>query len=234
MNNEFLSPLTNDLLIRRLSSLDSATLADVMVAMGLENQVLSPNFKTLNPANKIIGTALCAQATESSQQQTVSPIELDELVQKGNVIIISTQGSQRGAFLGDNMLTSMVQNGASGFIVDGGIRDSKLLKETKTGVVYRYTSSINAYRFLGFSSFDKVITLEGVWGEVKVEPNDLVLADCDGAVIIPAQYAETIIEDSEVHQKNEDAIKNSLTWGNSRKEALQEFPRLKHVKKIQK
>jgi len=169
-----------------------------------------------------------------SEQQTISPIALDSQVKKNSIVIIATQGSEKGALLGDNMLTSMMQRGASGFIVDGGIRDKAALIESKAAILYRYTNPINAYRVLGFTSFDKTIYLEGIWGDVKVEPNDFIVADCDGAVVIPQLYAESIIDDSEIHQKNEEAIKNALTWGNTRAEALEKFPRLKHVKGLSK
>jgi len=221
-----------NLFVNRLESIDSATLADVMVAMGLEQQVLSSKFKVLNPSSKLIGTALCAQASVNSEQATISPIELDSKVNKENVVIIATKASEKGALIGDNMLTSMLQNGATGFIIDGGIRDKDALIESKAALLYRYTSPINAYRLLGFTSFDQAVYLEGIWGDVKVEPNDLVLADSDGAVIIPAQHAEQIIDHSEINQKNEEEIKNQLKWGNSQAKPPKKFPRLQHVKPI--
>lgn len=228
MNHNPFNPL-----ISRLHALDSATLADVMVAMGLEQQVLSSQFKVLNPASKLVGLALCAQTATIGEQPTVSPTELDSQVKKDHVVIIATHASEQGALIGDNMLTSMLQNGASGFIVDGGIRDKQALVASKAALLYRYASPVNAYRFLGFSSFDRPVNLAGIWGDVLVNPNDLVVADADGAVVIPAQHAEIIIEASEVHQKNEEAIKSALTWGSSRADALAKFPRLKHVKKIE-
>lgn len=227
MSHDPLNPLFS-----RLATIDSATLADVMVAMGLEQQVLSSKFKVLNPDSKLIGSALCAQTGLIAEQETLSPIQLDSQVKKGSVVIIATNASEKGALLGDNMLSSMMQNGAAGFIVDGGIRDKDALIQSKAALLYRYTTPVNAYRFFGFTSFDKAICLEGIWGNVSVEPNDLIVADADGAVVIPKQHAELIIEHSEIHQKNEEAIKNALTWGSSRADALAKFPRLKHITKI--
>jgi 4-hydroxy-4-methyl-2-oxoglutarate aldolase len=219
-------------LVLELQDLDSSALADVMVRMGLEQQVLSPAFKSLNPRSKMIGPAICAQAREQSQHKTVNPIELDDQVYPLGIVVIAAEACSKGALLGDNMISSMVANGAKGFVVDGGIRDAAELQDAKHAVLYRYTSSVNAWRYYGLTEFEIPVTLEGIWGSVQVNPGDFIFADYDGAVVIPLQHIESIIHDTEIHVKNEAAIKSALLFGSSRREALEKFPRLQHVKPL--
>lgn len=219
-------------LVLALQALDSSALADVMVRMGLEQQVLSPAFKSLNPKNKMIGPAICAQAREQSQHKTVNPIELDDQVYPLGIVVIAAEACNKGALIGDNMVSSMIQNGAKGFVIDGGIRDAEELQKSGQAVLYRYTSSVNAYRYFGFTEFEVPLTLEGIWGSVQIHPGDFIFADVDGAVVIPLQHIDSIIHDTEIHVKNEAAIKSAILFGSSRREALEKYPRLQHVKPL--
>ncbi len=231
MNKQNPNPETANLL-RALQALDSSALADVMVRMGLEQQVLSSAFKTLNPSKRIIGPAICAQAREQCQHKTVNPIELDDQVYPSGIVIIAAEACAKGALIGDNMVSSMVQNGAAGFVVDGGIRDTEELQKSGQAVLYRYTSSVNAYRYFGFTEFEVPVSLEGVWGAVTIQPGDFIFTDFDGAVVIPLQHIDSIIHDTEIHVKNEAAIKSALMFGGSRRAALEKYPRLQHVKPV--
>lgn len=218
-------------LIQQLHKLESAVVADVMVAMGLERQILAPSFLSLMPLQKMVGPAICAKGQVDAGDNAKPSFGLDAVAYPGGIVVIDSGNCQKGALIGDNMATSMKNNGAVGFIVDGGIRDIQEFQEMALPIVYKYTSPINAHKFFSFTDFEIPITLDGIWGPVSVNPGDLIIVDNDGGAVIPLPHAEQIISDSETHLHTENAIKSALLKGDTRENASAAFPRLRHVKK---
>ncbi len=218
-------------LINRLKTLETAVIADVMVAMGLESQVLAPSFLSLGLDQILIGPAICAKGCVEAGDDAKTTFELDDCVYPGGIVVIDSNNCQKGALIGDNMATSMKNNGAVGFIVDGGIRDAVEFITLELPILYKYKTPINAHKFFSFTHFEVPISIDGIWGSVTINPGDLIIADSDGCSIIPLQHAEQIIADSEVHQQTENNIKLTIKKGETRKNASAKFPRLQHVDK---
>jgi regulator of RNase E activity RraA len=88
------------------------------------------------------------------------------------------------------MGTAMSARGFAGAIVDGGVRDLAQLKRIgfpvyATGIVP--STAVSHYRFAGANL---PITVDGT----PVAPNDIVVADQDGVVIVPrARAAEVLL-----------------------------------------
>lgn len=219
-------------LTTRLGALESAVVADVMTAMGLENQVAAQSIRPLNTNWKMAGPAICAKGTDKKDTEDVGTFGLDDSVYSGGIVVIDTDHCERGAIIGDNMVTSMVKRGAVGFIVDGGIRDYQDFIETDTPVFCRYASPVNAHKYWHFTEFETPITLPGIWGDISVSPGDLIIADADGVAVIPQQYAEQIIADAEVHLATENSIKSALLKNGDRKTVTAAANRLQHVKPL--
>ena len=222
----------NNSLTTRLEALESAVVADVLIAMGFENQVAAHNIRPLNTNWKIAGPAICAKGTDNPDSESVPTFGLDDSVYPGGIVVIDTDNCNRGAIIGDNMVTSMVKRGAVGFIVDGGIRDYQEFIDTDTPVFCRYTAPVNAYKFWHFTAFETPITLSGIWDDITVSPGDLIIGDADGISVIPQQYAEQVIADAEIHQATENSIKSGLLKNGDRKSITDASKRLQHVKPI--
>lgn len=217
--------------INRLDTLEAAVVADVMVAMGLESQVLAPSFLSLGLNKRLIGPAICAKGRINAGDDAKANVELDDCIYPGGIVVIDSNNCQKGALIGDNMATSMKNNGAIGFIVDGGIRDAVEFLTLELPVFYKYKTPINAHKFFSFTDFEVPVSIDGIWGNVTINPGDLIIADSDGCSIIPLEHAEQIIADSEIHQQSENNIKSALENGETRRSASAKFPRLQHVKK---
>lgn len=218
-------------LLARLSTLEAAAAADVMVAMGLETQVLAPELRPLGSAS-MAGLALCAEGREEVGQAGLPTFDLDALVTPGAIIVIATAGCGKGAIIGDNMVTSMVQAGARGFLLDGGIRDRAALANGPVPVWCRYASPINAHRKWRYTAMNSPVTLPGIWGDVEIRPGDLILGDEDGVVVLPQEHAEQIIHDAEIHMRAEADIKAAIEAGEGRETATKSSRRLQHVRPL--
>lgn len=218
-------------LVDRLSTIESAAVADVMVAMGLANQVLTSDIRLLGEA-RIFGRALCAAGEEGAGNDAIPTMRLDEAVKPGDVVIISTHGYRKGALIGDNMVTSMVQRGARGFILDGGVRDAGELAAGPVPIYCAYTSPTNGHRFWSYTSIGEVITFPGIWGPVSIHPGDYILGDADGVCVLPQAYAAQIVMDAEVHMASEANIRDAIEAGAPRDQATRDSGRLNHVAPI--
>lgn len=216
-------------LTQRLQQLESAVVADVMVTMGLEGQVVAPDLRALDRHWKIAGPAICARGTDQPGPTGLSTFGLDEAIYPGGIVVIDTDGCEWGAILGDNMVTSMTDRGARGFVVDGGIRDGNDFLAMQTPVFCRYSTPINAHKYWRFTAFEKPVTLRGIWRDVTVNPGDLLIGDADGIAVLPRLHAERIIADAEIHQRTENGIKEALLAGGDRKAVTEAAGRLKHV-----
>jgi len=220
----------SSLLIDRLRGLDSATLADVMTAMGLHAQVLSPALRPTNAACvRSAGTAVCARGSNTPGTTTLPSFRLDDAVTPGSFVVIDTDGCETGAIIGGNMVASMLKRGATGFIVDGGIRDFDELSACGVPVYRRYDTPISAHGQWKYTSVGETITLPGIWNPVRISSGDLILSDSDGIVAVPREHAETIIGYAERHIESEAAIGRAIAGGESRQVATQNNPRLTYV-----
>lgn len=220
------------LLIDRLKQLESAVVADVMTTMGLEAQVAAHDLRPLNPSWKIAGPAICAKGSDNPETTALPTFGLDDSVYPGGIVVIDTDNCMRGAIIGDNMVTSMLNNGAKGFIVDGGIRDHQEFIDMNAPVFCRYSTPVNAHKYWHFTEFETPITLRGIWNDVTVNPGDLIIGDADGISVIPKEHAEQIIADAEIHQQTENSIKQGLIDGDTRQDISGRVNRLKHVKQL--
>ncbi|MEZ5946960.1 MAG: RraA family protein [Hyphomonas sp.] len=218
-------------LLTRLAELEAAAAADVMVAMGLDAQVLASDLRPLG-RSKLAGFALCASGRDDTDEAGLPTFALDDLVTPDAVVVIDTGRCGKGAIIGDNMVTSMISRGARGFVLDGGIRDRDALASASVPVWCRYASPINAHRKWKYVSMNAPITMPGVWGDVVVNPGDLILADEDGLCVLPAEHAEQIIRDTEVHMRSESGIRAQIEAGTSRKSATKSAGRLAHVRPL--
>jgi regulator of RNase E activity RraA len=223
--------MTEEPLWVRLSELEAAAIADVLVAMGLETQVLAADLRPLGAA-KMAGVALCAEGGEGGGQPAIPTFELDDLVTPGAVVVIATNGCDKGAIIGDNMVTSMVRAGARGFLLDGGVRDREALVDGPVPVWCRYASPINAHRKWKYTAMNRPVTLPGIWGDVEIRPGDLILGDEDGVVVLPQEHAAQIIHDAEIHMRAEADIKAAIEAGESRETATKSSRRLQHVRPL--
>lgn len=220
-------------LVKRLNALDSASVADVMTAMGLDAQVLAPSLKPLSAGNcSFAGVAVCARGAEAAKGETLPTFALDDAVHEGGIVVIETGGCELGAIIGDNMATSMVRRGAKAFIIDGGVRDADALRGGDTPVFCRYASSVSAHRFWKYTSVGEAITMPGIWSDVRIEPGDLMRGDADGIAILPKAHAEIIVAHAEQLQQVDEDIKAAILAGKSREEATRGSNRLKDVKPL--
>ena len=124
----------------------------------------------------------------------------------GDVMVVSTCD---GSYWGELLATASRYRGAVGIVADAYTRDTERLIEMQFPT---FVAGISAYDSLGRIDIDQVqVPIE--CGGVTVKPDDLLLADYDGVVVVPSEVAEETITRAEEKVAGENLVREKLAEG---------------------
>src|SRR5262249_49654463 len=116
------------------------------------------------------------------------------------------------------------ERGCVGALVDGGVRDVSWLRDLGFPVYARYRTPVQSIGRWRVVSYGEPVEMPGATvPTVTVSPGDLVLADDDGAIVVPANVVEQVLDRAETLQSREVEIRAELARGLSLAEALARF-----------
>jgi regulator of RNase E activity RraA len=126
------------------------------------------------------------------------------------------------AGMGGLMGTAMAARGYAGAVIDGGVRDVAYLRKIlfpvfATGIVP--STSVGHYRFAGAQI---PVNCDGV----NVNPGDIVVADSDGVVVVPAGKAEEVLKLAQQLDFKEHSMYPQIEQMKSIQEAVKKSGRL--------
>jgi len=194
-------------------SLSSAVVCDALDALGYTNQ--SPNIELLPVTVDTVLVGRCKTTLwEDLHESDPAPYELELRAVDGcrpdDVLIAAAGGSQRSGIWGELLSTAAVNAGCVGVIVDGAVRDVRQMREMGFPV---FAGSRNIYDSKDRQrvvEIDEPVEIDGV----RFCPGDLVIADVDGVVVVPAEVSDTAIRAAwqKVHAENitRDAIRGGM------------------------
>lgn len=212
---------------RRYLAVDASNVADVLDELGLPDQGLAPEFGPYPPtAGRLAGWAFTILG-----EMTVYPMgggdpakmEACAQLTPGSVSVWSGRG--RGiCFFGELISIGMQERGCVGALVDGGIRDVEWIGKLQFPVYARYRTPVQSIgRWKVVDSGVPVPMPGATVQEVEVAPGDFILADTDGAIVVPAAVVEQVLDRAEELGTREVQIRAELAGGLSLSEALAKF-----------
>ena len=212
---------------KRYLAVDSSNVADVLDDLGLPDQGLAPGFAPY-PATtgRLAGWAFTIRGEMTPYpMDTGDPAKMEACAQltPGTVSVWSGRG-EGVCFFGELISIGMKERGCVGALVDGGVRDVDWIGELGFPVYARYRTPVQSIGRWKVVESGVPVPMPGATGqEVEVTPGDLILADSDGAIVVPAAMAEQVLELAEELQGREVQIRAELADGLSLSEALAKF-----------
>jgi regulator of RNase E activity RraA len=178
--------------LRRVST-DSV--AGVLLKKGLFNQWVRGPMPMRLDFPRIVGRAFTMRYIPLREDVPGAlakklPVNRDavEVMPPGCVAIADARGTRDAATFGDIVVTRMAKRGVAGIVTDGAVRDRMGLLASKLPIWMNGITAPPPAARLMLAAWQEPIACGGV----AVFPGDIVIADADGVVIIPAGLADEV------------------------------------------
>ena len=130
--------------------------------------------------------------------------------QPGDIVVVDARADMKSGIFGEMMLTYFKGKGGAGVVIDGCIRDYPNAKGLGIGLWLRGLTP-NFHTQTDLMPF--AVNVPIACGGVLVMPGDIIVADDDGAVVVPAALAAQVIEHASKHHDWEDFSRERLSQG---------------------
>lgn len=167
--------------------------------------VMDSGIKPVSPSMKMVGrafTAKCFPGDNLALHQAIYAAK------PGDILIIDCGGYTEAGHFGDIMATACKIYGLAGVVIDGSCRDSEDIRKMGYPVFARaYNPSGTVKESLAELNIPVSV------GGITVNPGDIVFGDCDGVVVIPKEYEDTVFEKAQKKFEKEQHILEALENG---------------------
>jgi regulator of RNase E activity RraA len=206
-------------LIEGLRGVGSATAAGELRRLGIRDPHIRGPI-CWSPGKSIVGPALTLQFMPRREDlhaegEYAGPErQLHRHVlyhtQPGDVVVVDARGDMASGVFGEMMLTYFKGQGGAGVVVDGCIRDSAHVKELELGLWLR---GVTPNFHVQTNIFPYAVNVPVACGGVLVMPGDIIIADDDGAVVVPIALAPELLAKAGAHHEWEEFTRMKLLQG---------------------
>jgi regulator of RNase E activity RraA len=183
---------------RKLESVAVATLTTVMLKRGLRTTWLKGTMPYCSTDKRVAGPAFTMRfvparedlATPEAWKSPNSTRAAIEDMPEGCVVVIDSRGEDSAGVMGDILTARMKKRGVVAMITDGVMRDSAGVKAVGLPIWCNGTAAPAAVHKMAFVGWQEPIGC----GETAVFPDDIIVADDDGAVVVPQAIAVEVAD----------------------------------------
>jgi regulator of RNase E activity RraA len=203
--------------IATLSGVSTATIAIVLLKKGLRNIWLRGS-RPLRPGQaRLAGPAFTLRfvparedlATPESWSAPISTRTAIEAMPEGCIAVVDAMGVTDAGIFGDILCARMVKRGVAALVTDGVVRDLEGVLGTGLPVWCDGAAAPPSVAGLTFVGWGEPIGCGGV----AVFPNDVVVADQDGAVLIPHALLDHVLSEGPEQERMEGWIVEQVNRG---------------------
>ncbi|MBX3070515.1 MAG: RraA family protein [Thermomicrobiales bacterium] len=191
-----------------------AVVSDILDGLGFRDQVMEGTIRPIDPGSRsvLVGSAhtiLMAPIYEMKPEPYTKVIAGIDSLQPGNVGVVATGGLSSAAYWGELFSNAALGRGARGMVMDGYHRDTRKILDLGFPVFSTGARPFDAAGRTQCIDFGVPV----VCGGVKVFPGDIVFAEIDGIVVIPAAVAEECVAKAFEKVATEDRAREDLRDG---------------------
>jgi regulator of RNase E activity RraA len=200
-----------------LLGISTATLTTVLLKHGLRNVWLRGTRPLAPGLPRIAGRAFTLRfvparedlATPASWGSPISTRAAIEAMPEGCIAVVGAQGCTDAGIFGDILCARMQKRGVAALVSDGVVRDVAGVLGTGLPVWCQGTAAPPSVAGLTFVGWQEPIDCGGV----AVFPNDVIVVDQDGAVLIPAALLDEITAAAFEQERQETWIMSQVQAG---------------------
>ena len=204
-------------IVSALSGVSAATVSSVLIKKGVRSAWMRGPRPLQAGQPRLAGRAFTLRfvparedlATPDSVASPRSTRAAIEAMPAGAIAVVDAMGMTDAGIFGDILCARMRKRGVAALVTDGPMRDTAGVLATGLPVWCQGVAAPPSYAGLTFVGWQEPIGCGGV----AVLPDDVVMADADGAVVIPAALVEAVAAAAIEQEKLEEWIMGEVEGG---------------------
>ncbi|MEG3582500.1 MAG: ribonuclease activity regulator RraA [Chloroflexota bacterium] len=209
----------NKEIVKKLKEIGSANASGTLYRMGITNPFIQgPTSYT--PGKSVAGPAITLQflpkRADVYDDDEYSDPELQlhrhalYQTEPGDVVVVDAMGDMTSGVFGEMMLTFFQGRGGVGVVLDGCIRDYVHAQDLEIGM---WLKGVTPNFHTQTNKYPHAVNVPIACGGTLVVPGDIIVADDDGAVVVPQSMAEELAKAAGSHHDWEIFVRQKLAAG---------------------
>ena len=190
--------------IEALKNITTGTITTMLLKKGIRRSWMAGAMPLGFSGKRVVGKAFTLRfvpvredlATPESWSKPISTRAAIEAMPEGCVVVADAMGVTGAGIFGDILVMRMVKRGVTALITDGVMRDKHGVVATGLPVWCAGMAAPASVNQLTFVGWNEPIACGGC----AIFPDDIIVADDDGAVVIPAALAEFVAGEGAEHE----------------------------------
>jgi regulator of RNase E activity RraA len=200
-----------------LRQVTTATITTMLLKKGIRRCWMNGPKPLVPGGPRLVGPAFTLRfvparedlATPESWAKPISTRGAIEAMPEGCIAVADAMGITTAGIFGDILIERMKRRGVTALVTDGAVRDKAGVLKTQLPTWCAGVAAPASVNGLTFVNWQEPIGCGGV----AVFPDDIIVADDDGAVLIPKDLLDFVAKEGEEHERYETWVVSEVERG---------------------